>query len=95
MLICAALLMQVEGLEHTTILPCRRHGDGFSILHDLGYAAKNKYKIVEQGFIDHDGNFLDRKEAWKHARACGQLSATTEWYKSDHMDYELYSEDLY
>ena len=26
MLICAALLVQVEGLDHTTILPCLRHG---------------------------------------------------------------------
>ena len=95
MLICAALLVQVEGLDHTTILPCRRHGDGFGILKDLGYAPKTKYKVIEQGFIDHKGNFLDRQEAWRHARECGQLSQSTEWYKSDGRDCELYSEDLY
>lgn len=95
MLICAALLIQVEGLDHTTILPCRRHGDGFEILKDLGYAPKTKYRIVEQGFIDHDGKFLDRHEAWEHAKMCGQLSQSTEWYKADNKDCELYSEDLY
>ena len=95
MLICAALLIQVDGLDHQTILPCRRHGDGFEILCDLGFAPKTKYSIVEQGFIDHNGKFLDRLEAWNHARDCGQLSQTTAWYKQDHFDVELYSEDLY
>lgn len=95
MLICAALLVQVEGLDHTTILPCRRHGDGFEILRDLGFAPKTKYKVVEQGFIDHDGKFLNRYDAWKHAKMCGQLSQSTEWYKEDNRDCELYSEDLY
>ena len=95
MLICAALLMQVEGLDHTTILPCRRHGDGFQILRDLGFAQKTKYRVISQGFIDHNGNFLDRIEALEHAKQCGQLTATTIWYKEDHNDIELYSEDLY
>jgi hypothetical protein len=95
MLVCAALLVQVEGLDHTTILPCLRHGDGFAILKDLGYAPKTKYKVVEQGFMDHKGEFLDRVEAWKHAKACGQLSQSTQWYKEDNRDCELYSEDLY
>lgn len=95
MLICAALLVQVEGLDHATILPCRRHGDGYKILKDLGYAPKTKYKVVNQGFIDHMGRFLDRKEAFVHAMTCGQLSQTTRWYKEDNNDCELYSEDLY
>ena len=42
MLICAALLIQVEGLDHQTILPCRRHGDGFEILHDFGLTQSTK-----------------------------------------------------
>lgn len=95
MLICAALLVQVEGLDHTTILPCRRHGDGFAILKDLGHVPKTKYKVVEQGFINHKGEFLNRVEAWEHVKMCGQLSQSTEWYKADNRDCELYSEDLY
>lgn len=95
MLICAALLVQVEGLDHTTIIPCRRHGDGFRILEDLGYAPKTKYKVIEQGFINHKGEFLNRKEAFQYVYEIGQLSATTRWYHEDHSHDELYSEDLY
>lgn len=95
MLICAALLIQVEGLDHTTIVPCRRHGDGFKILEDLGYAPKTKYKVLKQGFINHKGEFLDRTEAFNYAYEIGQLSDTTRWYHQDHHHEELYSEDLY
>lgn len=95
MIICAALLVQIEGLNHTTIIPCRRHGDGFKILEDLGYAHKTKYKVIEQGFINHKGEFLNRKEAFQYVYEIGQLSATTRWYHEDHGRDELYSEDLY
>ena len=66
MIICAALKIQVEGLDHTTIVPCIRHGDGFQILEDLGYALKTKYKVLEQGFVTHDNKFLNRAEAFKY-----------------------------
>lgn len=95
MLVCAALLIQVKGLDHPTILPCRRHGDGYKILRDLGFYPKTGYEIKAQGFIDHSGAFLDRKEALNHALSCGQLSLTTAWYKEDHNQDELVSEDLY
>jgi hypothetical protein len=91
MIICAALKVQVEGLDHTTIIPCIRHGDGFKILEDLGYAPKTKYKVLEQGFLTQDKLFLNRKEARLHASDIGQLSSTLLRYGSD----ELYSEDLY
>lgn len=95
MLLCAVLLVQVEGVNHTTIVPCRRHGDGLSMLKDLGYAPKTKYTVISQGFITHTGEFLDRKEAYVYACKCNQLSQTTIWYKEDRADTELYSEDLY
>ena len=95
MIICAAIKIQVEGLDHETIIPCHRHGDGFKILKDLGYAPKTKYKEIAQGFITHTGIFLDRKEALTHALECGQLSTSTQWYQFDHEVNELYSEDLY
>jgi hypothetical protein len=95
MIICAALLVQVEGLDHTTVIPCIRHGDGFRILEDLGYAPKTKYKVLEQGFITQDHKFLNRAEAFKYVYEIGQLSATTKWYHQDHHHEELYSEDLY
>ena len=91
MIICAALKVQVEGLDHTTIIPCIRHGDGFRILEDLGYAPKTKYKVLEQGFLTQNRVFLSRKEAMLHASNIGQLSSTLLKYSGD----ELYSEDLY
>jgi hypothetical protein len=95
MIICAALKIQVEGLDHETIVPCIRHGDGFMLLQDLGYAPKTKYKVLEQGFVTHDKKFLDRKEAFKHVKEIGQCNATQRWYWEDHAQDELYSEDLY
>ena len=95
MIICAALLVQVEGLDEPTILPCRRHGDGYSILRDLGYAPKKKYVVVKEGFIDHKGEFLDRYDAFIYAKDCGQLSQSTLWHKEDNHEIELFSEDLY
>ena len=44
MIICAALLLQIEGVDHTTILPCWRHGKGFEILEDLGFEPKEDIK---------------------------------------------------
>lgn len=95
MIICAALLVQVQGLDHTTILPCYRHGFGYKILKDLGYAPKTTYKVLTEGFITHTGEFLNRYQALRHAKDCGQLNVTTMWYKEDHNQDELYSEDLY
>lgn len=95
MIICAALLVQVEGLDHTTIVPCWRHGNGFRILEDLGYHPKKGYKVLEQGFMTHTGEFLDRKEAFEHVKEIGQCNATQRWYWEDHVQNELYSEDLY
>ena len=95
MIICAAIKIQIEGLSHETIVPCRRHGDGFKILKDLGLKPRVGYKEIAQGFIDQDGDFLNRKNAFKHAVDCGQLSATTREWKASQGEIELYSEDLY
>lgn len=95
MIICAALKLQVEGLDHETILPCWRHGKGFQILADLGFQPKTGYKVLEQGFINHKGEFLNRKEAFEHVKEIGQCNATQRWYWEDHAQDELYSEDLY
>ena len=95
MIICAAIKIQIEGLDHETIIPCYRHGYGFKLIKDFGLSPRVGYKEIEQGFIDHIGDFLDRKEAYKHAVECGQLSATTREWKASQGEIELYSEDLY
>ena len=95
MIICAAVKIQVEGLDHETIIPCRRHGDVYKILKDLGYAPRTQYKEVEQGFLTNTGAFFNREKALGHALQCGQLSDSTRKYKDSGNDTELYSEDLY
>jgi hypothetical protein len=75
-IVCAALKVQVEGLDHTTIIPCIRHCNGFKILEDLGYAPKTKYKVLEQGFLTQDNIFMNRRDAWIYACDIGQLPAT-------------------
>lgn len=95
MIICAAVKIQVEGLDHETIIPCRRHGDAFGILKDLCYAPKTQYKEIAQSFITDKNEFIDREQAFIHACQCGQLSQTTKWHKLDNCENELFSEDLY
>ena len=95
MIICAALKIQVEGLDHETIIPCIRHGDGFQILEDLGYAPKTKYTVLAQGFLTHDKVFLKREEAFKYAYQIGQIPANTRGKFEPDECRELFSEDLY
>lgn len=50
---------------------------------------KGSLKASEQGFIDTDGNFLNREEAAIHAIACGQIKELKFNRK------ELFSEELW
>ena len=95
MIICAAIKIQIEGLDHETIIPCRRHGDGFKLIKDFGLKPRVGYKEIEQGFITNFGEFLNRKDAYAHALKCGQISISVKAYKDEHEEDELYSEDLY
>lgn len=50
---------------------------------------KGSLKTSEQGFIDTDGNFLNREEAAIHAIACGQIKELKYSRK------DLFSEELW
>lgn len=93
MIICAAVKWtSPSGLEMT--IGCIRHADGLAQLNtvrDLG-SVINKNDI-EQGFLDHEGKFYSREDAYIIAKKCGQLSATT--LANKHASTELFSEDLY
>lgn len=87
MIVCAALL--VDG---KIIVPCYRHNTGFEMLKELTGKKYSEYESIDDGFMNHKGEFLTREEAWKHAEECGQLSSNvlyTTKYKV------LFSEDLY
>ena len=49
-----------------------RHGDIFKQQYLLGFEP-HELKEIDQGFIDHNNNFLTRKEAFAHAKEIGQL----------------------
>ena len=95
MIICAAIKIKYLDYDDDTqelIICGRRHGDCCQVIKRL--AAQMTLKHT-QGFINHKGEFLDRKEALKHAIECGQLSETHRYYREDRNIDELYSEDLY
>jgi hypothetical protein len=46
-----------------------KHNDCFNMMRDQGVT----YKYCIQGFVDTEGNFLDRHEAYQEALRCGQI----------------------
>lgn len=96
MIICAAIKINYverpDDAEQKELVVCGyRHSNCYEVNRHINL---NVIKITE-GFINHKGEFLDRKEALFHALECGQLSQTNRWYQKDHNINELYSEDLY
>ena len=89
--ICAAIKVKFKETDKEVIIPCVRHGYGYSIIHDLGLTNIS----CEEGFLTKEDRFLTRREALERAIECDQLNACTIWYKRDHGETELYSEDLY
>jgi len=82
------------------ILFVPRPGRHHNALHGLFAQHKpgaqrtdHSYNAEVQGFITETGEFLDRRAALIHARACGQplLRKHGEGYQGD----ELFSEDLW
>lgn len=101
MIICAAIklinkygMFDMELEKPDELIVCGlRHGDCFQTIKELDEKWHKATKI--QGFINHKGEFLDRKEAFEHIKEIGQYNATQWYYWEDHNQYEMYSEDLY
>ena len=95
MIICAAIDITFVNSkdEVVNLIVCgHRHSDCFKTIRQLD--NKHTHWTV-QGFINHKGEFLDRKEALEHVKEIGQCNATQRYYWEDHNQDELYSEDLY
>jgi len=59
----AACLVSInDGIPQ--VIPVHRHGDIGLIFKAFGFEPGKGYKILEQGFLDDKGNFLDRKKAF-------------------------------
>ena len=71
-------------------IPCHRHADAFYIISQFLDAGEIDKPKTEQGFLTHDGTFLNRYDAMDEAIKCGQLPPETKEQCA-----ELYSEDLW
>lgn len=95
MIVCAAIKIEFEDsrCHRKELIVCgHRHANCFEVINEL-----DKTRIISQiqGFINHKGEFLDRKEALVHALEIGQLSQTHIDYQRDNHINEMFSEDLY
>lgn len=98
MIICAAVWFPIEekfqfsptNIDHGLVVAALRHGHCFynaSLLNDV-LADKKRAVTPVQGFLTSDNRFVDRVEAGKIAKECGQVTKLM-------IDPELCSEDLY
>ena len=98
MIICAAVktnFVNHLGKEVTVMVTGYRHGNCFDTMVKCGAPMPKDRWDEEQGFMTDKGDFLNRKDALKHALECGLLSSTIRNFKEDRNEDELFSEDLY
>ena len=90
MVSCAAVKMKIKPLNQDTmteiIMPVHRHCDSSWILKLFGYKPGEGYELLEQGFLNENGDFLTRQEAAADAYKCGQIKEPLS---------VLYSEDVW
>jgi hypothetical protein len=87
MIVCSAILA-----ENGDIISGRRHIDCIKIMVKSGKYELPVSKNVVQGFLDDNGNFLNRIEARKHFIEYGQIPASG---PNTIHETLLFSEDLY
>ena len=77
------------------ILTGQRHHNVIASAREAGY-TRGDVALAEQGFIDADGVFYDRKEAGKHAEKCGQVIVGKAVVRHEYNPrLGLFSEDLW
>ena len=94
MILAAAIKYYIEETGKEVVLCGARHGDVFTQLKALGFEPRKGYEEIEQGFIDHNSNFLTRVEAYEHAKLCGQLCAKI-IHNRENGSKQMISEDLW
>ena len=95
-IVCAAIRFTKKG-NKDIILPCARHGDGYKQFAHINFVLTGKYNRgdwnIEEGFIDSNGSFYPREKAYDFMK--DSLPASLIYFKEQHNETELYSEDLY
>lgn len=97
MILAAAAKIHIKKTDKDVVLCGARHGNIFDQIEQLGLGPDD-YEEVEDGFIDHTNRFLTRKEAFEHAKMCGQLSSKIIYLRENGQEAggrNLISEDLY
>lgn len=97
MILAAAIKFYIEETNKEVVLCGSRHGDIFAQIKTLGFEARKGYKELEQGFINEKNEFLTRREAFEHAKQCGQISSKI-IYEREHGcvgGTQMISEDLW
>jgi len=82
MIVCAAVKIEER------IYRGLRHCDAFKAAIKAGEIAP--ITLESEGFIDDQGIFLSRREAWDHAVKCGQIKPAENGHT-----HPLRSNDLY
>lgn len=97
MILASAIKYKIEATGKEVVLCGARHGDVFNQLKALGFEARKGYEEIEQGFIDHKNNFLARKEAYEHAKMCGQICEKIIYEREEKNPFgtNMISEDLW
>lgn len=75
------------------VIPCHRHVDAYEILHMFHLRKDIEYKVIAEGFLDENDNFMTRREAWDEAERCNQFRPC--YMYIDDVPGELYSEDMW
>lgn len=97
MILASAIKFHIDETNEDVVLCGARHGDVFQQLEALGFEPRNGYTELEQGFIDHNNNFLTREEAYEHAKMCGQICAKIVYEREEKglFGKKMISEDLW
>lgn len=89
MIVQAACIVDIPNVAENEVIPLHRHGDIGKILKSFGFKP-GTCRILDQGFIDENGNYYSRFSAAKWMKEHGQKTRL-----GDYPEEELYSEDLY
>ena len=95
MIICPAIKIIDTETNKELVVCGHRHTRCFDVIFELKPSWSEHRKQFIEGYIDHTGKFLDRKEALKHVKDCGQCTVAQRWDWERHGVKELHSEDLY
>ena len=74
MIISCALKLFNYHTGKTHIVPCVRYCDAYNQLYELDYKKDIDYKVISEGFINSNNDFLVRAEALIEAKKCLQFN---------------------